>query len=539
MKARAVVFLVFLITVSICLINTQPVTATEATENSWMSMASMPTARAYLGVAVVNGKIYAIGGDASSETGIHSTPSILNVTEEYNPNTNSWITRTPMPTRRGQFGTVVYSNKIYCIGGSGHGLSANEAYDPATDTWTTKAPTPVPIGIATANIVNGKIYAIHIGGSPSPMNVYDPVADTWTNRTSTPPCHIYSEVSAVIGNEIYFLGWIDASTNRVIAYNTSNDSWRTITGLPDDRTWAYGDCGGLTTGVKSPVRFYDFNPLETDIFDPSDNSWTVGMAMPSSLYHAGVAVINDTFYVLGGRTEGVGVLPFTISYYPNSANQKYTPFLFGAVPYVSISSPVNMTTYATSNVSIHFSVNSKTTWMGYSLDGQANITVSENTYNASLINLSEGKHELTVCATNYAGDVTSATTVYFTVDMTPPNVTLLSPVNKTYGSTDVQLEFAVNEKTSWIGYRLDSYANVTITGNTTLTRLPYGPHNVTVYAKDTAGYTSASETVYFTVVQQTDFLDSSLPMEYGYAAVSMIGVAIVAVIGYLLYKRRK
>lgn len=43
--------------------------ADNAVENSWASKAPMQEARAHLGVAVVNGKIYAIGGDAGEISG--------------------------------------------------------------------------------------------------------------------------------------------------------------------------------------------------------------------------------------------------------------------------------------------------------------------------------------------------------------------------------------------------------------------------------------------------------------------------------------
>ena len=48
-------------------------------------------------------------------------------------------------------------------------------------------------------------------------------------------------------------------------------------------------------------------------------------------------------------------------------------------------------------------------------------------------------------------------------------------------------------------YCLDGQKNVTITGNTTLTGLPNGYHNVIVYAMDKAGNAGASEIVYFSV----------------------------------------
>ena len=56
--------------------------------NTWEAVASMPTARAQLGVAVVNGKIYAIGGESNDHG-----PILLNITEEYDPPTNTWTTK--------------------------------------------------------------------------------------------------------------------------------------------------------------------------------------------------------------------------------------------------------------------------------------------------------------------------------------------------------------------------------------------------------------------------------------------------------------
>jgi hypothetical protein len=46
---------------------------------------------------------------------------------------------------------------------------------------------------------------------------------------------------------------------------------------------------------------------------------------------------------------------------------------------------------------------------------------------------------------------------------------------------------------------LDGQEKENIAGNTTLTNLPYGEHNVTVYAIDMAGNIGTSETIYFSV----------------------------------------
>jgi parallel beta-helix repeat protein len=85
------------------------------------------------------------------------------------------------------------------------------------------------------------------------------------------------------------------------------------------------------------------------------------------------------------------------------------------------------------------------------------------------------------------------------LDTTSPYITILSPQNKTYITSSIPLTFTVNEPTSWIGYSLDGQANVTISGNTTLTSLSYGQHSITVYANDTSGNMGASNKVFLTV----------------------------------------
>ncbi len=97
---------------------------------------------------------------------------------------------------------------------------------------------------------------------------------------------------------------------------------------------------------------------------------------------------------------------------------------------------------------------------------------------------------------------TSSFKIYFVTvknDLTPPTITILSPGNRTYYQTSMPLNFTTNEPTTWIGYRLDGKQNITITGNTTLSGLSYGYHNLVVYAKDNSDNTGISQKVYFTI----------------------------------------
>ncbi len=81
---------------------------------------------------------------------------------------------------------------------------------------------------------------------------------------------------------------------------------------------------------------------------------------------------------------------------------------------------------------------------------------------------------------------------------TPPKISVLSPLSQKYNESSVSLVFTVDKPVNWTGYSLDARENVSIAGNTTLTGLSNGVHNVTVYAEDLFGNIGSSVTVVFT-----------------------------------------
>ncbi len=95
--------------------------------------------------------------------------------------------------------------------------------------------------------------------------------------------------------------------------------------------------------------------------------------------------------------------------------------------------------------------------MGYSLDGQSNVTITGNT---TLAGLADGFHLVVVCATDAYGNTGSASRD-FTVDTTLPVVTISSPLNTTYSVDAVDLNFTLSEDVVWIGYSLDGSALLT------------------------------------------------------------------------------
>jgi len=101
-----------------------------------------------------------------------------------NPDTNAgpWTTKTSMSTGTAYLGCAVLDNKIYAIGGNNAGgaVAAVEEYDPATDVWTAK-PNMTTGGSVGAAVVNDSIYVIVADFSL--VYRYDPLANTWTARS--------------------------------------------------------------------------------------------------------------------------------------------------------------------------------------------------------------------------------------------------------------------------------------------------------------------------------------------------------------------
>jgi len=121
-------------------------------------------------------------------------------------------------------------------------------------------------------------------------------------------------------------------------------------------------------------------------------------------------------------------------------------------------------------------------------------------------------------------------TVYFTVnDGNPPAISDLSIENRTYSQGNLDLNFTVDESTSWMGYCLDEQANVTVTGNFTLTELPSGSHTLTVYANDTVGNMGSSSTISFTI---SDPFPTTI-------VTASAGIVAIVTIGFLVFLKKR
>jgi len=552
-KSAALLLALVFLTAS-CLAVKPAFSSATVAEDTWVAKAPMHQARAGLGVAVVNGKIYAIGGSTAS--GPYPPDCLaggfVGTNEEYDPETDTWTTKASMPTPRDYFAIAAYQNKIYCIGGAigftvdewglFHSYVAsgvNEVYDTVTNTWETKTPMPV-IGMEIqAHVINGKIYVMGVAFT----YVYDPENDSWTSKTrmpaSPPPSSGSYPVSVVVDDKIVVSGEFStgfSSEQKILIYDTETDSWSEGKSGP---TIVLNGAAGATTGAYALRRVYVLGlaygqypvvPPTNQIYNPNSNTWSTATAMPQLRMDFGVAVLNDILYAIGGYYLN-DVTRSMVT--PNNVNEQYMPVGYGmpdplyvlthTSPEVSILSPLNQTCY-NSSVSLVFTVDKAVNWTSYSLDGRDNVTITGNT---TITGLSAGLHNITVYAKDEFENIGVSETIKFTIALV---IHVLSPERRTYDTSSIPLNFTVNSALAQITYCLNGEKNITVSGNTTLSGLANGDYALTFYAKDEAGNVRASETILFTV---------DVPFPTTLVLASVITVAVVG-IGLLVYfKKRK
>lgn len=159
--------------------------------------------------------------------------------------------------------------------------------------------------------------------------------------------------------------------------------------------------------ISNTEQVYDINMADSSV-PASMNIWGVGYPQGGNYWsdYTGVDVKSGENQDQTG-SDGLGDTPYII----DENNQDNFPLMpYGSPPAVSIASPQNKT-YTVNSVSLSFTVSETTSWINYSLDGQANVTITEDT---TLSGLADGAHSVTVYAQDTDG-LTGSSTIYFTI----------------------------------------------------------------------------------------------------------------------------
>ena len=104
-----------------------------------------------------------------------------------------------MPTARSEIVGAVLNDKIYILGGFDNddcSTSTVEVYDPVTGNWTRSTSLPQPLDHAAAASFNGKLYVV--GGGylnrdtlSDKLYIYDSSTSNWTEGASLPTPVMY------------------------------------------------------------------------------------------------------------------------------------------------------------------------------------------------------------------------------------------------------------------------------------------------------------------------------------------------------------
>jgi RNA polymerase sigma factor (sigma-70 family) len=299
----------------------------------WIKKGDMPYTVCNHNLCSVNGKIYVIGGmDSFFNVDIKPFSSVY----EYAPKADTWSKKADIPTPRSSQRFAVLDGKIYEIGGWTNGgfTNAVEAYDPITDKWEKKANMLTARGEAVTELANGKIYVMgghnqHNGACLSVVEEYDPKTDTWTKKNDMPIARSMA-TSSVINNKIYIFGGISWLVSNFVSsvdiYDPSTDSWTKGSDIPTPRI-LLGTCviNGMIYVMAGDDKSFIPTPI-VEIYDPVNDSWTKGQDMPIGLdANAKYPIADGKVYAIGGSTPNSVATSDVWEYTPESLLSAFSP----------------------------------------------------------------------------------------------------------------------------------------------------------------------------------------------------------------------
>lgn len=311
-----------------------PAPAPKIAERAWLTLAPLPQPAADLAGAVINGRLFVLGG--------RDGPRPSGAMFAFDTATGQWSPRKAMPVPVHHAAIVSYGDRIYVFGGfkrpeSGIGWQPVDLvweYDPVADSWKALKPLPAPRGGAAVAVADGQFYVIG-GAAPvsgqstidgrrrhemlARVDAYDLKSDQWTSRAPLPTPRTGAATAAMTGR-IYVIGgrigsaFANGSDVDVVeAYDPAADRWTApLARLPAPR-------GDATAAVwrnlillagGTPMSEAGENTRALIGFDPSANRWAALPAPPLPRTGFAAGVVGDRFYAVGGeadRAAGAGL----------------------------------------------------------------------------------------------------------------------------------------------------------------------------------------------------------------------------------------
>lgn len=296
----------------------RPPTPRPVSLGTWSEKAAMPKPRAGAAVAALNGQLYVVSGMDDSGT--------TDAVDVYDPATDNWTTRARIPTARMGAGAAVSGGKLYVFGGCGRNSEGNhdcrvgttnalEVYDPQSNAWTAKAPMPTPRSGMAAAVLDGKLYvAGGLGPCPpcpgySSLEVYDPLTDTWDVSRAPMPVALSVAGGAAVNGKFYVAGGNNGSnselrgTNLLGIYDPAIDKWEIGAPLPTAREGLGLEVVHGVLYAIGGIAYHEESNL-VEAYDPIQNIWSTKAALPIARVYLQPVAINGLIYVAGSGGPG-------------------------------------------------------------------------------------------------------------------------------------------------------------------------------------------------------------------------------------------
>jgi N-acetylneuraminic acid mutarotase len=210
--------------------------------DAWIVAPPIPRGANHVGVAVLDGQLYAIGGHAEQNRRPHPDCFV------FDPGTGAWRSIRPLPRTFGAIGCIGYEGRIHAIAGaigddneSKRSVDWHYAYDPKDDKWSERRPLPTErdhtgtVVIDNAiHVVGGRVHNFHTNSNLH--HRYDAQKDSWAMRSPLPTARS-GHGAVVYRDRIFVMG--GEGSNRVFgqneAYDPKTDTWEQYAPMPTPR----------------------------------------------------------------------------------------------------------------------------------------------------------------------------------------------------------------------------------------------------------------------------------------------------------------
>lgn len=297
---------------------------TQEGSGRWETRAPLPEPRQEHGAAELGGRIYLVGG-------LNGIGMTLDSVVAYDPAQDRWQAVAPLPQPIHHPGVAAANGHLYVLGGFNFLTPAFVAlgdvyeYDPASDRWRARTPMPASSerGAAAVAVIDDRIYVAggqRGGQAVGDFSVYDPVADQWTTLPDLPTAREHL-AGAAAGGQFYAIGGrsggLHGETER---YDPATQAWSTLAPLPTPRG---GGGAGVVDGriIMVGGEGNDASPRgvfeQTERYDPATGRWTTLAPMPVPRHGLGVVGYQGRLHVLGGADREILA--------PTTTNDALTP----------------------------------------------------------------------------------------------------------------------------------------------------------------------------------------------------------------------